>query len=410
MYKIIVNGGCDLQGDIRVSGSKNAALPIIFACILTNGVSEIKNLPDVGDVRVALKLITSLGAKVKKNGDTTYINTTDLAYQDLDPDLVSKIRASTYLLGACLSRFGISKVMSFGGCSFSSRPIDMHIDACLSFGASFTDNILRTDFLVGTEISFRKASVGATVNAILLASTADGDSIIRGCAVEPHIDALIGFLTSCGAHIVRQGRDIFISGRSLHGGKITIIGDMIEAGSYITLGLICGNGVKILDSPIDDMLAITETFVNIGAEIYREGDCICVDRLRAGKRISVSATPYPGFPTDLQPIIAPLMAYAQGGVITDEVWPSRFGYLKSLENLGVKSNVCGNTAEIFKSNIVKGVAIAPDLRGGMACLLSALTAYGQSEIFHAEIILRGYEKLEEKLCAIGASINIIESN
>ena len=407
MNKIIVHGGTPLRGEIRVSGSKNAALPIVFACILINGVSEIKNLPDVGDVRVALQLLCAFGAKIEKKGNTVLINTQNLYYKDPDPNLVSKIRASTYLLGACLSRFGIAKIMPFGGCSFSLRPIDMHISACRSYGASLSDNIIVSDGLKGTEISFNKASVGATVNAILLGVSAQGDTVIRGCAVEPHIDLLIEFLLSCGADIVRRGREIYISGRALHGGKIKIIGDMIEAGSYISLGLMCGNGLRILDCPIDDMAAILSTFKAIGGDIKLEDKSVYVDRIIKGNCISVFATPYPGFPTDLQPILAPLMAIANGGVITDEVWPSRFGYLSSLHSFGIKSEVCDNVARISKSNIHSGISTSPDLRGGMACLLSALYATDRSEIYNADIILRGYENLENKLCNIGADVNIV---
>ena len=253
MRRLVVNGGRRLNGEIYVSGSKNAALPIIFACILANGVSEIENLPDIGDVRIALSLISSFGASVENMGNITYIDATKMAYRIPDFRLTSEIRASTYLLGSCLGRFGICHLQPFGGCNFSSRPIDMHIDACRELGCLLQGDLLSADRLVGAEITFAKPSVGATVNAILLAATAEGMTHISGCAVEPHIDALIDFLNSCGGEILRQGRDVIVVGKELHGGKIRIIGDMIEAGSYISLGLMCGGRVKVKNAPIDQM-------------------------------------------------------------------------------------------------------------------------------------------------------------
>ncbi len=405
MKKIVVNGARHLDGEITVSGSKNAALPIIFACILVNGVSEIDNLPDIGDVRVALSLLRSFGAVIERRDSTTYIDTRALTYTDPDVSLVEKIRASTYLLGSCLSRFGRCPVMSFGGCNFSLRPIDMHIDACRSLGAALCDDTLLCDRLRGSVIEFDKASVGATVNAILLAASAEGETLIRGCAVEPHIDSLICFLNSCGASIRREGREMRIVGRELHGGRIRVIGDMIEAGSYLALSLMTGGKIKTLNSPTDDMTAILESLTALGADIYSSGDILGAS-ISSGKYLSLTASPYPGFPTDLQPLMAPLMAQNLGGEIIDTVWHTRFGYLKGLSSFGVSSRVEGNRAVIFESEITNATTYAPDLRGGMAALMCALTARGESEILSAEIILRGYEKLEEKLCALGADIKI----
>ena len=403
MKKIILQGGTGLSGEVAVSGSKNAALPIIFACILTKGVSEIRNLPDIGDVQIALRILSSLGATVSFFGGVALIDTTELYYREPELDLVSKIRASTYLLGACVSRFGRCPILPFGGCNFSKRPIDMHIDACLSLGGRLSESGLSADRLVGGEINFKQKSVGATVNAILMASSARGDSIIRGSAREPHIDALIEFLISCGAEIKRQGDDLYISGAELHGGRITIIGDMIEAGSYIAAGLITDGDVLIRECPVAHMDAIFDAFLGFGASLDIDGNTVRV-RKGNGNPISIVATPYPGFPTDLQPIAAPLMAAFSGGEIIDTVWPGRFGYLDQLSNFGVKYTVSENRALIYPSTFKAACATAPDLRGGMACLLTALCAEGESRISSAGIILRGYENLVEKLCTLGANL------
>ena len=409
MKKIILRGGNPLFGKVAVSGSKNAALPIIFACILTKGVSEIRNLPDIGDVRVALDLLRSFGAVIYREDGVTYIDTENLRYVTPDNNLVSKIRASTYLLGSCLSRFGRCHILPFGGCNFASRPIDMHIDASVKLGARIIGDEIVAEKLMGGEIKFCKASVGATVNAILLASSAHGLSLIRGGAREPHIDALIDFLVSCGASIERIGEDLHIQGRALHGGKITVIGDMIEAGSYIAAGLITDGAVSVTNCPIGDMGAIFSALDDLGAHIEINAEGVCVTRFEKTDFLSVVASPYPGFPTDLQPIVASLMAAFSGGEIIDTVWPTRFGYLKALSDFGVGYKAIGNRAVINASKIKNGTTAAPDLRGGMACLLAALSAEGESEILSGETIFRGYENLENKLCTLGANIIIKES-
>ena len=405
MKRIVVNGRGPLYGDVTVSGSKNAALPIIFSCILINGISEIDNLPDIGDVRVALDLLRSFGAVIERRGSITFIDTRRLSYTKPDENLVEKIRASTYLIGSCLSRFGICQLMSFGGCNFSLRPIDMHISACRSLGAKVDGKIISCQGLRGAEINFDKPSVGATVNAILLSASAEGHTVIRDCAVEPHIDALIDFLNSAGASISRCGREIEIVGRELHGGMIKVIGDMIEAGSYLALGIMTGGKIRAHNSPISDMTSVIDALRALGADIVCENDSISAC-LNGGEYFCLTASPHPGFPTDLQPIFAPLMASNMGGEICDNVWESRFGYLNALSSFGVQSSVQGNRATIYKSDIHTGSATCPDLRGGMACLMCALSVRGQSEIYSAETILRGYEDLENKLSAVGAEIKI----
>ncbi len=405
MKRIIINGGRRLRGEVSVGGSKNAALPIIFACILTNGVSEIENLPDIGDVRVALSLIESLGAVVEKRGNVTFVDTRTLAYRDPDPRLVSMIRASTYLLGTLVSRFGKCPILAFGGCSFSARPIDMHIDACRSLGGRLDGDILLADRLRGGEIFFNKLSVGATVNAILLAASAEGKTLIHGCAIEPHIDALIDFLNSCGGSISRCGRDIAIEGRELRGGKTGIIGDMIEAGSYLALSFISGGGIIVKNSPDSDMTSVYDAFHRIGAKILPSDNGVSAVP-DSPKPLSITTAPYPGFPTDLQPLMAPLMAVCSGGEISDTVWPGRTGYLKALSNFGIRHAILDDRVEIFRSKIQNGIATAPDLRGGMACLITALSAPGRSEIYSPHIIQRGYEKLEQKLICLGADVKI----
>lgn len=406
MKTIVVNGGAALTGRVSVSGSKNAALPILFACIMTRGINEIRNLPDIGDVNITLEILRSLGAEITRQGATAYINTENLEYRTPDPILISKIRASTYLMGACLCRFGRCEIGSFGGCSFSVRPIDMHLDACRALGAKVGDRLITAPSLAGGEINFAKKSVGATVNAILLAACAVGKTTVRGCACEPHIDALIDFLRSCGGEITRRGDLLEIEGRELHGGKCRVAGDTIEAGSYLAAGVITGGEITVEKCPLEQMSAVLDSLTQLGADVCADTDSITVFPAQRGRPLHIIAMPYPGFPTDLQPIFAVLLARLAGGSICDTVWRERFGYLDSLRAFGISSTVLDNTAVISKSRLKAAEAISPDLRGGMACLLSALVAEGESKIHSAEIILRGYENLIEKFSALGANIKM----
>ena len=400
MKIIRVRGGKPLRGEISVSGSKNAALPIIFSCILINGVSEIENLPDIGDTRVALDILRGFGASVLYRDGKAFIDTRSLHYEKPPEIMTSSLRASTYLLGACLGRFGVSHISTFGGCNFQHRPIDMHIDACISLGCRVEDDRI-LGIPVGGDIHFEKRSVGATVNAILFAVGAKGISRIFGAAREPHIECLIDFLNSAGASITREDQCLLIEGRELQGGKIRIIPDMIEAGSYLALGLANSCEVRVKNCPSGQMASVYDAFYSLGAE-----ECCGLLHMKTPRRGVICARPYPFFPTDLQPIFAPIMAAYLGGSITDLVWHGRFGYLEKLEAFGVRYTLGQSSAEIYPSVLSPASVTAPDLRGGFACLMCALMTDGESSISSAEIILRGYENLPEKLSALGADIDI----
>ena len=404
MERITVNGTRPLSGHITVSGSKNAALPILFASLAARGVSKISRVPDITDTRVALELVSDLGALVLREGDTVYIDSRRLCCNVPNPGLVSKIRASTYLMGAMLSAFGRCPLMDFGGCNFADRPIDLHLYAFRCLGAEIKDGMIILDKPHPAEICFSKASVGATANALIVASGIEGTSVIRGHASEPHIMALVDFLRSMGAEIIMSEDFVTVKGTELHGGTAEIIGDMIEAGSYLSLGLVTGGEVSVSGCPAEHMRAYCEFLGAAGAFVSLESDKISCRFGAEKKYTSVVAEPYPAFPTDLQPIAAAVLAISQGGVIYDNVFPDRFGYLYELLNFGLKSKVHHGYAEIFPSELCSGDATAPDLRGGMACLICALGARGESHIYSPELLLRGYENLEDKLRRIGADI------
>lgn len=404
MGSFLVKGGAALYGRVRVSGSKNAALPIIFASLITDGVSRIHNLADIGDVRVAIKIIEAYGAKVTRLGDTTLIDTRELSYTEPPEREIAALRASTYLLSSSLIRFGRAKICNFGGCNFGPRPIDMHLLALISHGARVENNDLTASELNPSEIDFHIRSVGATVNAIIAAAGCPGESIIRGIAREPHIMTLISYLRSAGARIELLGDTLTVSGGGLKGGEITIEGDMIEAGTFLAASIMTGGRISVSGAVPEHLLSFLEPLSSCGVNINIDSSITAVGKPTAP--LSLTAAPYPAFPTDLQPVVAPILSYS-GGRLTDTVWKTRFGYLAELSRFNIASRRLANTAEIFPSDIIPAEATAPDLRGGAALLLAALAADGESIIHSAELVLRGYEHLTEKLSALGAELEYI---
>ncbi len=395
-----VKGNEKLKGEVNVSGSKNAALPIIFSTLVIEGVSVIKNVPNISDVEVALKLIAQQGAVVIRGKNSVTIDTRQVKYSPPASEISSQIRASTYLMGACLARFGVAGISEFGGCNFSKRPIDMHLYAATRLGATVGEGKLSATQLLGNDIYFDKISVGATVNAIIMASRAKGVSRIFNPAIEPHVTSLIAFLRKAGIKIETRASMIAVHGGAPVSATVKIIPDMIEAGTYIALSLLTDSDLKICGINRSHLASFIYPLVEAGAIFEFERDSVRV-KGRISDKIKVETAPYPGFPTDLQPIFAPLMLKFNGGEIVDTVWRERFGYLNELKKIGAKFTRAENKAILEKSNLHSGKATAPDLRGGASLLLSALSTEGESIIENAEIISRGYENLSEKLSKIG---------
>lgn len=406
MSKFIINGNRTLSGKVEVSGSKNAALPLIFATVLMKGTSQLYGVPSISDVDVAIKLICDMGAVVTKKGSDLTIDTSALIYKKPNDRDVSKIRASSYLLGANLSRFGICHIQSFGGCNFDSRPIDMHVRAMTALGAKEAEKCFTAKKLVGSDIVFDKISVGATVNAILLASSAEGKSRIFGYAKEPHIMSLVDFLRSAGADITLFTDRIEIVGKELYGGRARVIPDMIEAGTYTALSVMTSSEVTVSGIENEHLTSFFGVLESSGVKFSFNPHDVCA-RGAPSSFFEVVTEPYPGFPTDLQPQMAPLMASFYGGRIIERVWRGRFGYLSELSKFGVKYELCPFGAIIRSSRIHSANAMAPDLRGGAAILMCALLAEGESIIDSAEIVKRGYSDIVKKLRLIGADIEEI---
>lgn len=403
-----VRGGKPLFGEVNISGSKNAALPVIFATLITRGVSRIEGVPLIGDTAVALDIIRTFGAQATFSDGVLTVNTEKLEYREIDSSLSGAIRASTYLLGSCLGRFSVCRICDFGGCNFSNRPIDMHIAACEAFGGRAERDTIVANPLHPATVRFEKPSVGATINALILAASTCGKSTVIGYAKEPHVLALCDFLISAGAKIEFYEDKITVVGGNLHGGTVKIIPDMIEAGTYLFAGIATGGEVTVRNVDPTHLEAFLTALDKIGAKIRLGRDYITVSKPTASRRAVILAEAYPGFPTDLQPLAVPALASCSGGRVSDNVWRSRYGYLKTLEAFGLRYSLSSKGALIQRSEFSCAKVSAPDLRGGMAALVAALCANGESEILQAEYILRGYEYPSEKLTALGADVSLSE--
>ncbi len=403
MSSFIVNGGKLLSGSIRVSGSKNAALPIIFSTLAISGISKIHNAPNIGDVEVAIGLLRGFGAIIKKEGNSVIIDTKNIEYCKPSDALTSSLRGSTYLIGGMLARFGRAYIGAYGGCSFAPRPIDLHIYAMEQMGARREGDNLLLENPHGAIIEFPKPSVGATANAMILAASIDDITELYGCAVEPHIHSLADFLRSAGAEISIEDRHIKIRGCQLSCGEIALNGDMIEAATFHILSLLTGGSIVVEGVENKELSCFYSKLQMAGANI---DDSNTGMRLHGKLQttIDIIATPYPGFATDIAPLCAPLLARYFGGCIMDTVFPSRFGYLSTLASFGLKYNGTYGSATISPSTCHASIVTAPDLRGGMAAMLLALSIQGKSIIRSAEIVLRGYSELCKKLNSLGAEI------
>lgn len=402
MSALIVNGGVELCGEVSIGGAKNAALPIIFATLITKGVSHLTNVPKILDVVVALDIIKELGAEVAWRADTLIIDTTKLTYRLPSETNVAKIRASSYLIGAMCARFGKARIMRFGGCNFENRPIDMHLSALAALGATILDNEIYAPSLMGSDIVFSKISVGATVNAVLLANGAKGKTRIFGYAREPHVYALCEYLKLCGADISFSPECITVVGKELHGASTAIIPDMIEAGTYLLISSVTGSKLAVRGVGFCDLESFLPDITASGIAFCKRNGAICPQGCISSP-FDIVTGPYPAFPTDMQPQCAPLMSVF-GGSITDTVWQGRFGYLDQLLKFGLKHTRVNNSAYISPSKLHKAQVLATDLRGGAALLIASLMCDGESVIENAEIIDRGYENIVEKLCSVGAKI------
>ena len=415
MEKIIINGGHELHGDVYISGMKNAALPIIFATILTADKCIIENVPKVSDITMSFDILRSMGARIRYLDEATVeIDTTELEGGISPDDLVCRMRGSTYLLGAELARFKKSKVAFPGGCNFGTRPIDMHIKGFEALGAGITqdETYVYADApngLCGNSIYFDIVSVGATVNLMLAGALANGLTVIENAAREPHIVDLANFLNTCGANIKGAGTGIIkIEGvEKLHGCTYDIIPDMIEAGTYMTAVAATGGEVNIKNVIPKHLEIISTKLVEMGVEVRAYDDYITVKSDGKLKPTNIQTLPYPGFPTDMHPQFSTLLAIANGdSTVYETIWKNRFKYVKELEKMGANITVNEPFAAFHGVEKLHGATVrSVDLRAGAAIVIAGLVAEGTTEVIDIFTIERGYLDIVGKLKELGADIS-----
>ena len=417
-YEII--GGKPLNGTVTISGAKNAVVAILPAALLVEGPCRIENVPDISDVRILLSILEGMGARIAKpEPGVVIIDCSSITNTVPDPELVKKMRASYYLMGALLGRYGRAHVALPGGCNFASRPIDQHIKGFAALGADVeeTDDYVALqpgpNGLQGNRISLDIVSVGATVNIMIAAALMPGQTVIENAAKEPHIVDLANFLNTMGAHISGAGTDtIKIKGvEKLQGGTYAVIPDQIETGTYLAAVAAAGGNVLVKNVIPKHMECITSKLAEMGAQIINYDDAIRVISDGRLRHATVKTHPYPGFPTDMQAQICVCMALASGvSRLTESVYETRFfGYCSELESMGADIQISGKTAIVTGADKLYGATVsAHDLRAGAALVIAGLAAEGTTFVKNIHYVERGYENLIDKLTALGASIRRIE--
>ncbi len=415
MDKYIINGGNRLYGEVNISGAKNAAVAIIPAALLVEGVCRIENIPQISDADMLMSIISSMGAKLKIiNKTTVEIDCTNIHKSEAAFGMMRRIRASYYLIGAMLGRFGSAKTTMPGGCNFGVRPIDQHIKGFEAMGAKvdikngFVHADTKDGKLKGTKVYLDKVSVGATINVMIAAAMAEGKTTIENAAKEPHIVDVANFLNSMGADVRGAGTDtIKVFGvEKLHGGTYSIIPDQIEAGTYMVAAAATGGEVKINNIIPKHLECISAKLIEMGVEVIENEDSIVIKREGKLTKTNVKTLPYPGFPTDMQPQMTAALCMAEGiSFVTESVWDNRYKYVNELKKMGANIEVNDKTATVEGVKELTGAPVAAcDLRAGAAMVIAGLCAKGATDVEEVHYIERGYEDFVSKLTAIGADI------
>lgn len=415
-----IRGGVPLRGSVTISGSKNAALPILCACVLAEDKCRIENLPNIEDINRLLEILSMLGAGIERISDSIIeIDPSTINGRIVTPEMASKLRASYYMLGALLARFGEVEITQPGGCRIGQRPMDFHIKGMRALGAEVSERgdviSAKADRLVGADIVFDMASVGATINVMLAACRAEGRTTITNAAREPHVVDVANFLNTMGANIRGAGTDIIrINGRqNLHGCTYAVIPDQIEAGTYMIAAAATKGDVIIRNVIPTHLESVTAKLLECGTDVQtRDDGNDFVIQVRASERpraVNIKTMPYPGFPTDLQQPMSSMLTLAEGrSMVTENLFENRFNHCDELVRMGAKIIVNGRTATIEGVEKLYGTSVkVTDLRAGAAMIVAALVAEGTTKIRNIYSIDRGYERLEEKLTALGAGIRRI---
>jgi len=411
MDKLVIEGGVPLKGRITISGSKNAALPILLASILVDGEVRLSNVPDLRDIATTLKLLELLGCRAEFNAGEVLLHSCDLK-PEAPYDLVRTMRASVLCLGPLLARLGRAKVALPGGCAIGARPVDMHLKGLEQMGAVFElesgDIIGTCDRLRGAHIQLDFPTVGGTEHLIMAATLAEGETVLENAAREPEIQDLAEFLNSCGARITGHGTSVVrIQGvESLHGCSYRIMPDRIEAGTYLVAAGITKGELTLQDCPVDALEAVISKLREMGMVIEGDRDSLTASVDGPLNCVDLSTRPYPGFPTDMQAQIMALMCVSRGaGVITEGIFENRFMHVQELARLGAHITLSGQSAMVRGVDTLKGaIVMASDLRASACLVLAGLAASGRTDVRRIYHLDRGYEQMEVKLGAVGAKI------
>ena len=418
MEKLVITGKTPLKGEVVISGAKNAAVAIIPATLLINGICTIENLPNISDVKLYCDILTELGAKINWNTEHEItIDTRNISWNNIPVETTRKFRASYYLLGALLGRCKSAKVGIPGGCNLGARPIDQHIKCFEALGATVdvsNGNITaKAKKLKGTSVYMDVVSVGATINAMLAAVLAEGTTVIDNAAKEPHIVDVANFLNTMGADIRGAGTDIIkVNGVKELKGNATysVVPDQIEAGTFM-LAAIASKGDIIIKNCITKHLeSIIAKVIEIGGNVDANGDHLRVWYSKKTHKATIKTMPYPGFPTDLQPQMGVVLSISDGtSIINEGIWESRFQYTAELNKMGARITAQGKTAVFEGVNELTAAPVyATDLRAGAALIIAGIAAKGKTEIYNLNHIDRGYENIEEKFRKLGAKIERVE--
>jgi len=416
--KFVITGGKKLSGIVEISGAKNAALAIMPACLLNDGINELTNIPEVNDIFTMIKLLNHLGIESNFEKHKLIIDSSNITHQDAPYEHVKKMRASVYVLGPLLAKYGKATVSLPGGCAWGPRPINLHLEAMKKLGANIELEdgyiIATTDGLRGAKIHFDISSVGATGNAVMAAVLAKGSTLISNAAIEPEITLLCEFLKRMGANIGGIGtQKLEIEGvSSLAPANTRIISDRIEAGTILTAAAITKSKIDIVDSEIEHLESVLWKLEETGAKLFKNNDIMTIDaRDIDHKSVDVSTSIYPGFPTDMQAQWTALMCLTEGtSTITDNIYIDRFKHVPELNRLGADIEIIRNSTVVRGVKKLKGAKVmSTDLRASASLVLAGLAAEGTTEVLRIYHLDRGYQKIEEKLRLLGAEIERVST-
>ncbi len=418
MEKLVINGPTRLQGDVTVSGAKNAAVAIIPATLLINGICTLENVPNISDVKISCSILEKLGAKITwLTEHSCSIDTRNISCSSAPLDMTSKFRASYYLLGSLIGRCKKAEVGLPGGCKLGARPIDQHVKGFEALGANVTiaqgKISAEANKLVGTSIYMDTVSVGATINIMLAAVLAEGTTTIDNAAKEPHVVDVANFLNTMGADIHGAGTDMIkINGVSkLHGNSTySIVPDQIEAGTFMLAAVASKGDITIHNCITKHLECLTAKILEIGGQVEENGDSIHVWCNSRPNKANIKTLPYPGFPTDLQPQMGVVLSVADGtSIINESIWESRFQYTTELNNMGANITAQGKTAVFEGVDFLSGAPVyASDLRAGAALIIAGIIANGETQLYNLDHIDRGYENIENKFKKLLASIRRVK--